>query len=108
MTGRENQEESKAETEDIYYKSYTIQKKLHTRMPLLIPCEQWKWTILISYIPLFYRFPSVYHVDMDNSYIPLWVYVFFFFFWRNDMFTTFLQQILSGRLLLVIIIRAKK
>ena len=40
MTGRENQEESKAETEDIYYKSYTIQKKLHTRMPLLIPCEQ--------------------------------------------------------------------
>ena len=30
MTGRENQEESRAETEDIYYKSYTIQKKLHT------------------------------------------------------------------------------
>ena len=92
MTGRENQEESKAETEDIYYKSYTIQKKLHTRMPLLIPCEQWKWTILISYIPLFYRFPSVYHVDMDNSYIPLWVYVLFFFFLEKwyvyNIFTT--------------------
>ena len=26
----------------------------------------------------------------------------------NDMFTTFLQQILNGRLLLVIIVRAKK
>ena len=27
---------------------------------------------------------------------------------RNDMFTIFLQQILSGRLLLVVIVRAKK
>ena len=27
---------------------------------------------------------------------------------RNDISTTFLQQILSGRLLLVIIVRAKK
>ena len=39
---------------------------------------------------------------------PFMSLCFFFFFWRNDMFTTFLQQILSGRLLLVIIIRAKK
>ena len=29
-------------------------------------------------------------------------------FLRNDMSTTFLQQILSGRLLLIVIIRAKK
>ena len=29
-------------------------------------------------------------------------------FWRNDMFTTFLQQILSDRLLLVVIVGAKK
>ena len=75
MTGKENHEESWAETEDIYYKSYTIWKKLHTTHWDAPPYTMWTANMDNPYIPIFYTFPSLYHVDMGNSYIPLWVYV---------------------------------
>ena len=34
--------------------------------------------------------------------------VFYIFIKRNDIFTTFLQKILSGKLLLIVIVEAKK
>ena len=38
----------------------------------------------------------------------LFEYIYIYIYMRNDMFTTFLQQILSGRLLLVVIVGLKK
>ena len=41
---------------------------------------------------------------VDNIYI----YIYIFIYMRNDMFTTFLQQILNDRLLPVVIVKVKK
>ena len=35
------------------------------------------------------------------------MYIYIYIYMRNDMFTKFLQQILSGRLLFIVIIEAK-
>ena len=50
-----------------------------------------------------------------SIYIYIYIYINYLvvvtlliFSKRNDIFTTFLQQILNGKLLLVVIIRAKK
>ena len=43
----------------------------------------------------------------EKASVCIYIYIYIYIYMRNDMFTIFLQQILSVRLLFIVIIGAK-
>ena len=75
--------------------------------------KQKKWLIFLTIFSIFYKFFVKIDINVYDQrvYIKLLVepkYIYIYIYMRNDISTTFLQQILSDKLLLVVIVRLKK